>query len=581
MTIIRAITPRNVMIFLCVAILVLIGIKGVYIIFKINDVAEADRLWANKQLVEAESYYTKALNNRWIRYQEDKISERLRELKPITEMKQTLSNLNEELQTAKNTNDFNRLMKAYTSYQNFKAPYASATNLYAVYYQQIAKSTNVAVKLDEVFQYFIKRFFTQMAANLADQKYDDESFKANLLKIPANYLNQDGNRADDLPAKFKAYDEQKLDQIAGMGQFQTLLNEGLSMQKAYEALNMKANWVPKKVEALVEVFLRNDVEQKRYADFAKHAKSYVEYTKSAQVKSEVKAYINSQIRKWLKDALSLIRNGKFQEAIQLYEGIAIYQDTKQEIQDAMSAWTAVDPVRLLQSADSSVNYEQVSGGQDRFGAKVYAIATDAMNNLYYGTLDRDNHVSVLKYDAVPKNGKIRSLRIDEKLSTRKKPVIIVEMDSDTRGAWYGAYDVNNEQLHPLFEFEADGYEVQSDGTLHVNNPNVAEAEGQWAVYTLVNDTYQYSGIVQQFTDIVVEDLWQYQHMKVRFTANIISVGDSGVYAQMGDSFVLLKGDFIYTVGTVLIIGTYNESQDVQVGDQVLNIPVVEVETMTN
>jgi len=64
MTIIRAITPRNVMIFLCAVVLVLIGVKGVYIILKINNVSEADRLWASKQLVEAEASYTKAMNNR-------------------------------------------------------------------------------------------------------------------------------------------------------------------------------------------------------------------------------------------------------------------------------------------------------------------------------------------------------------------------------------------------------------------------------------------------------------------------------------------------------------------------------------
>ncbi|OPA74577.1 hypothetical protein BVG16_22690 [Paenibacillus selenitireducens] len=581
MTIIRAITPRNVMIFLCAVVLVLIGVKGVYIILKINNVSEADRLWASKQLVEAETFYTKAMNNRWIRYQEDKISARLQELAPITEMKQTLAMLSTELQQVEKSNDFEGLMKAYATYQSFKAPYAKAEHPNAVYYQQIARSTQVAAKLDEVFQYFIARFYAQMSSNLEDKKYDDESFKSNLWKIPAAYFNRDGKRADDLSAKFKKYDEQKMDQIASMGQYQILLNEAMSMQKTYEDLKLKASWVPKKVVSLVDVFLRNDVGQERYADFAMHAKSYVEYAKSMQVKSEIEAYIKSQIRKWMKDANALIRNGEFQKAIQIYEGIGVYQDTKQEMQDAMSAWTAADPVRLLQSVDSRVNYEQVSGGKDRFGAQVYAIATDAMNNLYYGTSDRENHVSVRKYDAVPKGVKIRSLRIEEKLSTSKKPVIIIEMDSNSRGAWYGAFDVSNDQLHPLFQFEADGYEVQSDGTLHVNNPNVAEAEGQMAVYALVNGTYQYTGIVQQFTDIVIEDLWQYQHMKVRFTANIVMVGESGVYAQMGDSFVQLQGDFSYSIGTAVIIGTFDQSKEVQVGDQMLNIPVVEVETITN
>ncbi|WP_018758416.1 hypothetical protein [Paenibacillus terrigena] len=580
MTIIRAITPRNVMIFLCALVLVLIGVKGVYIILKMNNVAEADRLWANKQLVEAETSYTNALNNRWIRYQEDKISARLLELAPITEMKQTLADLNIELLQVEKNNDFGRFMTAYTSYQIFKAPHANAENPFAVYYQQIAKSTQVAAKVEDTFQYFIERFYAQMSSNLKDKNYEDESFKSNLWKIPSAYYHRDGKRADDLSATFKKYDEQKMDQIASVGQYQTLLNEAVSMQKTYADLELKGSWVPKKVEALVGAFLRSDVGQARYADFAMHTKMYVEYAKSVQVKSGIEAYINSQFRKWMKEAKTLIRNGEYQKAILIYEGIAEYQDTKQELQDAKTAWTAADPVRLL-SVDSRVNYEQVSGGKDRFGAQVYVIATDAMNNLYYGTSDRDNHVSVLKYDAVPKGVKIRSLRIEEKLSTRNIPVIVLEMDSNQRGAWYQAFNVINGQLHPLFQFEADGYEVQSDGTLHVNNPNIAEAEGQLAVYELVNDTYQYSGIVQQFTDIVVGDLWQYQHMKVRFTANIVTVGESGVYAQMGDSLIQLQGDFSYSIGTAVIIGTFDQSKDVQIGDQMLNIPVVEVESITN
>ncbi|WP_152392702.1 hypothetical protein [Paenibacillus guangzhouensis] len=575
MTIIRAITPRNLMIFLCAVVLVLIGVKGVFIFHKINTIAKADRLLANKQLVEAEAAYTDAWNNRWIQYQDDKISERLRALSPITEMKQTLSNLNIELEQIARNDDIERLMTAYTTYQTFKAPYAHAENPYAVYYQQLAASTQIAAKIEESFHRFITRFYEQMASNLEHKNYEDERFKSNLFAIPEVYYKREGRRADILSAKFKKYDEQKLDQIASAGQYETLLHEATTMQKTYDGLKWKASWMPKKVDALVHVFLRNDVGQERYADFAMHAKRYVEYAKSRPGKSEVEVYIQSQIRKWMRSAKTFIRDGEFQKALQIYEGLAVYQDTKQEIQDATSAWTAADPVRILQGVDSAVNYEQVSGGKDRFDVKVYVIATDAMNTLYYGTLNRDDHVSILKSNAVPKGNKIRSVKIEEKLSTRKSPVLIVETDSPSRKAWYGAYQVKNERLQPLFEFEADGYEVQSDGTLHVQ----AEAEDQVAIYALVNDTYQYAGIVQQFTDIAVENLWQYQHMKVRFTVNIVAVGDAGVYAQMGDSYLQLRGDLSYSLGMVTIIGIYNESKELQVGDLMVNIPVVEVETI--
>lgn len=100
MTIRDILNPRNLMILLCAAAVVMIGFKGMHIKEKIDAVKEADWLYAAHELVEAEEAYRHARNNRSIRYEEDKLAERLRELAPITEMKRQLNEVMSEADEA-------------------------------------------------------------------------------------------------------------------------------------------------------------------------------------------------------------------------------------------------------------------------------------------------------------------------------------------------------------------------------------------------------------------------------------------------------------------------------------------------
>ncbi len=68
-------------------------------------------------------------------------------------------------------------------------------------------------------------------AQLQDGKQEsggDESFKANLLAIPASLFGGADEKAKQLTACFDSYDEAKLARLAGQGEFQLMLDEVLA-----------------------------------------------------------------------------------------------------------------------------------------------------------------------------------------------------------------------------------------------------------------------------------------------------------------------------------------------------------------
>ncbi|MGE7052833.1 hypothetical protein ACQKI4_09650, partial [Paenibacillus glucanolyticus] len=76
MTIKNTLTLRNLYFFLCIVLLLLIGYKGVHIYQKIQTMAQAERLYAQKKLVQAEEWYQKASRNHSLLYKEALLASR-------------------------------------------------------------------------------------------------------------------------------------------------------------------------------------------------------------------------------------------------------------------------------------------------------------------------------------------------------------------------------------------------------------------------------------------------------------------------------------------------------------------------
>ncbi|MFD3273252.1 hypothetical protein ACE3MS_24470 [Paenibacillus dendritiformis] len=576
MTIRDVLNPRNVVILLCAAAVVMIGFKGIHMKEKIDAVKEADRLYAAHDLVAAEEAYRQARNNRSIRYEEDKVAERLRELAPITEMKRQLDEVMSEADDAAASLRFDAFLKVHSRYQQLRSTYLKSGGSYAGEFKQMLASVRATDRMQEHFNQFKAHF----EAQLEDGKQEgggDESFKANLLAIPASLFGGADEKTKQLTRLFRSYDEAKLARLAGQGEFRLMLDEVLAMREVYRKLDIEAEWLQNKSEELAEAMLRKDVEQNNAKAFALHASAYAAYVDASGIASRLSGYLEREMENWVRKADRHVAAGEYEAAISLYKALAGFRDTSANIEAVRLAWAAADPSRLLPEG----NYPLVSGGRDRFGAKVYAMAIDSERRVYYAAWDGQSRPTVLRSQPLPTGAAVRSLTVEERLSSSDQPVLLIEADSDSRAALYIAYTAANNQLQPLFAFEADGYEVGADGALLVHNPTEAGADGRTARYVLQGGSYQFAGLApdSNYADIRVEQLPEHPGEKVRFTCEIATVSEEGAYARMGDSYLMLQGAFSFEEGPVTVIGVFNNYTNVYIGSEVEAIPVVEVEAV--
>ncbi|MNU62406.1 hypothetical protein D3C71_516320 [compost metagenome] len=580
MTIRNKLTLHNLFMVLCSALLVLIVVKGYYIQQKMAWIMEAERSYMKKDLIQAEAWYQKARNNRWIEYKEDEINARLGLLAPITEIKSRLAGLDDAAQSASpdSDEDFTMLVQSYADLSTLRNKYMKTGGQYSSYYKQISSAYKVTDHFLNKFKAFEQRFITQMDDNLEKRSFQDESFRGKLLQIPVAYYGSKDKRLTSLSAKFKKYDNRKLTQLSAGGMFTSMLNEALSMKSIYKEAGIEAPWIKKTAESLADQMLRSDLKTDNYTAFASHARDFVNFVQSAKVKSPLTGYISTQYSRLIKKAKLMIARGEFQQAITLYEAVAGYRDTSKEIAAAKLAWTKADPIRLLQAADSSKSYTNVIGGSNSYGAKLYAAGADVTGRIYYAAMDATDQIKLVSTGEFPQGRKIVHLSMEKKLGSSSRPVVLVQGESPTRKATYAAYAVEAGSLNKLFEFEADGYQVDKDGNLLVQNPEGAGA-GQRATYVWTGSGYEYQEIKTEpeYADISVEELLQHQGEKVKFTCSIVSITDSGPLAQLGDSYVLLKSDSLLSAGQVTVSGTLaSQNEDVTLGQTALSLPVFEV-----
>ncbi|MGN7359646.1 hypothetical protein ACTHPF_19600 [Paenibacillus sp. SAF-054] len=585
MTIKRTLTLRNLLILLCIAILVLIVLKGVDINRKMAWVDEAGRYYDQKDLLRAEEWYQKAAGNTSIHYKEKQIAERLRELAPITMMKQTLGQLDQRAERTGSGQDFTGFLQVYGELQSTKNQYMGTGDRFAVYYPEISASFGLSDDITRYFQQFKAQFYNQLEDRLAQAQTDEAAPKWNLLAIPDAFYGGTDEKTKQLNAKFKDFDEKLLAKLAGGGKFTDMLSLSESLLGQYDGRKLKAPWVKNKTEELADIILKKDVDGDQPANYALHAKAYAAYAKSAGVKSALLSGIDRQIRKWIASAQRKVKNNDYEGAIAIYEALAAYQDTTEEVKKAKLAWTVHDPLRLLQQTDLTKNYSHVSGGGNRFGGSAYAIGSDEGNAVYFARMNEDESVQLLSTHDFPANVNIRQISIEKSLSTSTAPVILVEGESAERQALYAAYEVHESDMTQLFLFEADGYEVQADKSLFVANPSGAEGDStQKAIYMRQGDSYQFTGYQKDYIDIDVTDLLGHSNEKVRFTCYVIYGGEGDALAQMGDSYVKLHGSYTFYDGmSVTVTGLFSQFEDVYPnGDQLgelVSLPVFDVENM--
>ncbi|WMT41505.1 hypothetical protein RE628_02890 [Paenibacillus sp. D2_2] len=543
--------------------------KGIGISQKLNAVQTAERLFHEKLYVEAVDWYQKAQNNRTIRYKEELISSRLEELAPITAMKRDLESIVDQASRANREQDFDLLMDAYAKLQQVRSQYLAPEEPYSDYYRQMSNNFSISQNFTSYFKNFRTLFLEQLEQNLTSSNYTDESFKRNLMRIPAHLFGTEQEWLKELNATFQKYDETKLTRMAAQGLIEPMLDNASSMLAEYKAITLDAPWMMSKVDSLMEALLKRDWDNSDYTAFAIHSRQYTSFASSAHPESRLLTYAKGKMDELMRNAKKSVANGNYQEAIDLYTAIGYYQDTKAEISATELAWTMAEPVRLLPALADGSSYTHVVDGRDQFGSKAYVVATDQNNQLYFGRMNAEESIQILTNQDLASQDQIRTLTIDPILSTGNNPVIVIEAASEARKARYDAFEVREDSIALLYSIEADSLTIQPDKTIYAINL-VGQGEGQTAIFVRADDHYQFAGIKQEILDISADMVSQYPDTLVRFTSTVIYSVSGETLVTDGNSLILLRGDFSLTSGAnVTVTGRFEQNASLNVDEQLI------------
>lgn len=567
MTMKNTLTLRNLYLFLCIVLLLLIGYKGIHIYQKIEAMAQAESLYAQERLVQAEEWYQKARNNRSLLYKEDLLASRLQELAPITSMKESLSSLDHRLSQVGEAGDFSGFMNVYAELLEAEKKFSEQQGSLASYYDEIAAFYGIPDDVKRTFLQFIDLFTRRADELLEEQQYEDNSFKWNLLRIPDSFYGSEKQKDEKLLRLFQRYDEMVLTRLGGAGQYADLLNWSQSMGSEYASRSISAAWLNRKADELVYAMLQRDVQREQPAVFAAHASVYRKYLERNERKNaEIMAYIQNEINRWVAAADRMVQSQNYEEAIALYAALSGYQDMSGKRQAAELAWTIHDPIRLFHMAGLKGSFSYVSGGGNRFGGLAYAIGVDEGNIIYLAVLNADGSVQLFQNHDYPSDVAIHEVSVEESLSAEKKPVILVEGSAGTDLVFYSAYEARDSNLTPLFQFTAEGYQVLPDKSLLVTNLEGVSPD-EIAIFERQGDQYGFTGYQVQYTDIDIANIEGYPNENVRFSVHIPQGGYGEVIAERNGYYIVLRGDLDFPAGSPTLIGTFNGEY------QQLEIPV--------
>lgn len=560
MSIIRLFALRNLLIVACAIAAGLAVYKGIQISQKIEAVQEADRYYAQKQWVEAETFYQQANTNTSIQYQNEHIANRLLQLLPITDWKQTVSSSQQQLQSAASTQQFEAYLTAYKLWQQRLSQQQQADKRYTVQYKQITNEAKINEQLKTDFQAFRELFEAGLQNNLQKRNYTDESDKWNLLLIPEKYLAVKGTRQAYLNTLFKTYDQTKLTRLAAAGDFAAFLEQARTTWEGYQQHDWSATWVLTAAQNNTAQTLAKDIANQQISNFVTHAQSFNQWVTSVNLSSSpVTTTINNEINSLLREANNMVTAGQYQQALDIYQALQPVQDTTTLVAQTKVAWASSDPLYVLQSSNPSVTYQHVVGGTNGLNADVYALATDTANHLYIGRMTANGDTSILSGEIAQQAAQIRSLAIVNTLGTPDQPVIEIQSEPSTdRTATFSFYAVENSGFRALLSVEADGYTIGDNQAIQVQNPSDL-AKGQTAIYTRNEDgEYTRTETQNEYTSIDGSTLTSYLNQPVSFEVNIVSTDsdNQGAIALVGEQYIRLRGELNWATGSFVVSGVF-------------------------
>lgn len=548
------------------AVLALIGYKLYAGYAKVQDYRMANDYLEQNDLVQAYEYYGKALNNRWMQYKEEEIAAATAKLKPVEEIQNKL------LTILGNPGENNNPAQPYADFQRLAGTAAARGGQYEKIFNDLSKQYRMDAHFTSAYANYKKALERQLQDETKKASFSDETIIAYLL-IPELYFGGADEKADALRAAFQPYDQGRLTAKAEGKGIEALLAEGARLLDFYKQENINADWVYPKVEEYTLSYLKKLEQKGDLSAFFRNAK-VIEGAKLIAARGKaIGSYIQSVYSGQLRQAIQLVSENKYEEAIAAYTRLGDYKDVAKELQNIEIKWNTQEPQRILAKASPGVSFDYFISGKGRFGALVYAIGA-ADGQIVLARMLPD--LSIDKKEGQLGEGfQVREIRLDDSLSLSGNSVLLAEGSSSTRQARFAAYEISDSMLINLFDFEADSFRVDKPGTLIVTN-DAYEGAGQEALYSYQNGQYLFSGIKPDYTEIQLADILNYSGQKVRFTCDIFTVDGDKAFVLFNEEYIILTGAPGLQPGMAVITGTWISNGIVANDGQETNAYQVEV-----
>ena len=564
---------RTFVLVLCAALASIAIYKMRYNLLKISYFKKAEQCYASKRLVEAEEWYSKAKSYKYFNYNENILSEQLNELKNITKLKMAIKELKYRTEDEMNAVV---LSEIYKNFVELKEEEVKKGEESAKIFDEVVDFFDFKDALDEGFKMAKEKAKENAVGNLKRQNFDQESFKEELLVIPYEYYGGEDNKKNEIQKLIKDYDNAKFDILCKNNDASILINLAEEIICFNKENAFEYKWTIEKVEGSVAAIITDNSKYGDYRLLENTNKKYGAFIKPYLKKSKVLDAINSKIDGEFKKAKELIKQGKYKEAIELYERLAIFKDTEKLIINAKIDWFKNKPDTALALVYPDKSFLAATSIKDMWGSAVCVIGLDDTGDVYFIRVMKDGKYTSAQKNIFRNEQEAKYIRVIE----NKKPIIVIEVLSNTRkGGHVGlTYDSDNESLNEIFRFEADNFYFDSNGQLIVENPT-GDREGKTCYYKADEDGYyRFSYTKEDYTDVLLENIASYKGKPISFSCSITDINyKTGIaLGQSQNYYVVLSGKDTWPIGSVIIKGKYLRDVEVTIDENVYTLPEIEV-----
>ena len=560
----------------CVCLVFIFGafLKLYYNYSKIESFKKGEEFYKLGKVVAAEDWFVKARSQIYFEYNESTVSNRLGELKYVTDLKEFIKNLSEIAKKANTSENVEVLIGEYNKYTVRYSEETKKGKQKQVVFEEISKDYNIEESFKKYFETAKGTLKAKADNNIKSKNYQNEDFKKIILKMPAFYYGGEEKKKQEINKFIMDYDNRKIDTIAKYTSISQATFEAGNVIEYNKKNSNNYKWVIDKMEILWTDVITKDVNSSNYDSMLNHYKEYELFIKQYLPKSGVLAIVNDKIKSDYSAANKYSSDGSFVQAMDLYKKISLFKDVKSDMNRTQLKWIEKEPIVVLNTAFPDKKFKNVQSGLNAWGYPVYALACDDKGTLYLTLVSADcQYLSITVKTFADNNNDIKSLKVMGELD-RSRPIVVAEASSSNKKSEYVGYTVSNEGFKEVFRFEADGFIVEGKDRLLVDNPT-GQGAGMQCYYTLKDGYYSFYEVKKDYTTITLDKIYEHKNEKVGFSCNILKYDD--VYNMWaigtdGKIYVLLKNFKYIGPGNIYIIGKYSGEETIYKDNKQITVP---------